>query len=72
METYTVAQDLKSFKMSDIDKCIRCFEKETIKHLLVECPYTKEIWNLLGLNSNDTKNAIGTQLTKGALEIHAD
>ncbi len=31
---------LKKFKMTDIDTCIRCFEKETIKHLLVECPYT--------------------------------
>ena len=31
---------LKKFMMADIDTCIRCFEKETIKHLLVECPYT--------------------------------
>jgi zinc-binding in reverse transcriptase len=55
---------LKKFKMSEIDTCIRYFEKETIKHLLVECPYTKEIWNLLGINSNDTKNVIGTHHTK--------
>jgi hypothetical protein len=58
--------------MSEIDTCIRCFEKETIKYLLVDCPYTKEIWRLLGINSNDTKNVIGTHLTKEELEIHAD
>jgi hypothetical protein len=63
---------LKKFKMSEIDTCIRCFEKETIKHLLTECPYTKEIWNLLGIDSNDIKNVIGTYLTKEELEIHAD
>jgi len=32
---------LKKFKMSEIDTCMRCFEKKTIKHLPVECPYTK-------------------------------
>jgi hypothetical protein len=61
---------LKKFKMSEIDICIRCFEKETIKHLLVECPFTIEIWRLLGINSNDTKNVIGTHLTKEELEIY--
>jgi hypothetical protein len=63
---------LKKFKMTDIDTCIRCFEKETIKHLLVECPYTKEIWNQLGMDSNDIKNVIGTHLTKEELKMHAD
>jgi hypothetical protein len=62
---------LKKFKMSEIDTCIRCFEKETIKHLSVECPYTKEIWSLLGINSNDTKSILGTHLTNEELEIHA-
>ena len=48
---------LKKFKLSEIDTCIRCFEKETIKHLLTECPYTHDVWALLGINANDTKTA---------------
>ena len=63
---------LKKFKMADIDTYIRCFENETNKHLLIECPYTKEIWNLLGIDSNDIKRVIGTHLTKEELQIHAD
>jgi len=63
---------LKKFKMSEIDTCIRCFEKETIKHQLTECPYTREIWRVLGVNSNDINNVIGTQLSREEMEIHAD
>ena len=59
-------------KLSDIDTCIRCFEKETIKHLLAECPLTHDVWVLLEINANDTKTVLGTHLTKEELEIHAD
>lgn len=41
---------LKRFKLSDNDRCIRCFAEETISHLLLECPYTKEIWQILGID----------------------
>jgi hypothetical protein len=63
---------LKEFKLSDIDTCIRCFEKETIKHLLMECPYTQEVWRSLGINPNDIKAVTGAHLTREELEIHAD
>jgi hypothetical protein len=63
---------LKKFKLSEIDPCIRCFEKETIKHLLTECPYTHGIWLLLGIIANDTKTVLGTHLTKAELQMHAD
>ncbi len=41
---------LKKFKLSDTDRCHRYFAEETIIHLLLECPYTKEVWHKLGLN----------------------
>ncbi len=63
---------LKKFKLSEIDTCIRCFENETIKHLLLECPYTQEIWRALGVDFSQTKNAIGTKMSREELEIHAD
>ena len=37
-------EKLKKFKMTEIDTCIRCFEKEKIRHLLTECPYTQKVW----------------------------
>ena len=63
---------LTKFKLSEIDTCIRCFEKETIKHLLTECPYTHDVWVLLGIIANDTKTVLGTHLTKAELQMHAD
>jgi len=63
---------LKKFKMSEIDTGIRCFKKETIKHLLAECPYTQDVWRLMGINPNDTKAVLWIYLTKEELEIHAD
>jgi hypothetical protein len=44
---------LVEFNMSDNDRCIRCFEQETISHLLYECPYSREIWSRLQI---DTRN----------------
>jgi len=44
---------LFKFNLSDSDQCIRCFGKETIKHLIYECPYTLEVWHRLNLNVND-------------------
>ena len=31
---------LKKFNMTDNDRCHRCFDEETINHLLLDCPYT--------------------------------
>ena len=37
---------LKKFGMSDSDICQRCGCPETIKHLLLECNYVKQIWEI--------------------------
>ncbi len=58
--------------MSVIDTSIRCFEKETFRHLLTECSYTQDVWRLLGINANDIKAVLGTFLTRVEFEIHAD
>jgi hypothetical protein len=63
---------IKKYKLSDHDTCIRCFEKETIKHLLMECPYTQEIWSTLGVDYTQTNKVIGVGMTKEELEIQAD
>jgi hypothetical protein len=40
---------LYEFGLTDSDRCIRCFEKETIIHLLFECSYSGEVWAGLAL-----------------------
>jgi hypothetical protein len=63
---------LKEFKLTEFDTCIRCFEKETIKHLLLECPYTQEVWRTLGVDYTHTKKVIGVGEPREELEIRAD
>ena len=63
---------LKEFKLIEFDTCIRCFEKETIKHLLLECPYTQEVWATLGIDYSNTKNVIGIEESREELEVRAD
>jgi len=41
------AERLYRFGLSESDRCKRCFEKETIMHLCVDCPYTRSIFSLL-------------------------
>jgi hypothetical protein len=40
---------LVRFGMTESDRCRRCFEKETIIHLTLECPYTKLVLQKLGM-----------------------
>jgi len=63
---------LKMFGISEIDTCIRCFEKETIKQLLMECLCMQDAWGQVGRKVNDVKDALEVNLTKDELEIHAD
>jgi hypothetical protein len=58
--------------MSDNDKCIRCFEKETILHLLKDCPYSKEAWIKLRIDHTNTEEVLGIGLNVEALEIRAE
>ncbi len=59
---------LKKFKLSDNDRCHRCFAEETINHLLLDCPYTKEVWHTLGLNPTSL-NDILSDATMVEIEI---
>jgi len=44
---------LKRFGMADSDRCRRCFDKETVHHLLMECPYSCEVYKILGIQHTD-------------------
>jgi hypothetical protein len=49
------------YKMVDNNKCIRCAEVETYKHLLWECREAQKIWeifNNFASQSNDQKERI--------------
>jgi hypothetical protein len=63
---------MKKFKMTDNDRCIRCFGEETIKHLLLECPYTKVVWNGLGVATDNPLDVLHGGLTLAELEIRAE
>jgi hypothetical protein len=63
---------LVRFNLRDDDTCRRCFGRETILHLLSECPYTIETFTLMGIGNNDIPDIVGVDLNKNALEIRAD
>jgi hypothetical protein len=50
------------YKMIDNDRCTRCGQIETVKHLLYECEHSKRIWNLyneiLILNKQETEQVL--------------
>jgi hypothetical protein len=60
------------FGISDTDKCKRCFSIETITHLLCYCPYTRNVYSLLGINTNDLNEILRVNLSRSSLEIRAD
>jgi len=66
------AERMYRFGMTQNDKCRRCFEVETIQHLLTECHYTNAVLRMLGVNTNSTGEVLGINLGKAALEIRAD
>jgi len=57
--------------MTDNDRCIRCFEAETIHHLLISCAYTRQIWALLGKNPTCLKDIL-LDLSQAEIEIMAE
>jgi hypothetical protein len=60
------------FGLSENDKCRRCFAIETINHLLLECPYTLEVYSQLGLTRLNLNDILGVYLNRAELEIRAD
>jgi hypothetical protein len=61
----------KKFKMTENDLCMRCFQQETIRHLLLECSYTKQVWEILGLRPETPLDAFECQ-GQAEMEIRAD
>jgi hypothetical protein len=63
---------LVRFGLSDNDRCVRCFQPETINHLLYECPYSAQVWEQLGVGHTNAMDIIHGQLTQMELEIIAE
>jgi hypothetical protein len=60
---------LVKFGIADIDTCIRCFETETINHLLINCPYSQTVWTLLGINANSFNSILDSSITDHEFEF---
>jgi hypothetical protein len=58
--------------LSESNLCKRCFEVETITHLLRDCTYTRKVYSLLGIDTDDINEIIGINLSRGELEIRVD
>jgi hypothetical protein len=58
--------------LTESDRCIRCFEEETIQHLLLSCPYTTEIWDRLGIVHTDPLQLFDENISVVELEIRAE
>jgi hypothetical protein len=53
---------MKRRKMVEDDRCIRCGQIETSKHLLIDCIHARKIWsffNILMTKSNSTQDIVG-------------
>jgi hypothetical protein len=73
-DVYT-AERRARFGLTESDTCRRCFQKETIFHLLMECPYSIEVYKLLGINVTNNTNVnelLGVDLSTYSFEIRAD
>jgi len=62
---------LVKFKLSDIDTCIRCFETETIEHLVEDCPYSRHIWASYGIANPTIRAILDPDITNPEFEIRA-
>jgi hypothetical protein len=69
-DVYCMARTYR-FGLTDNDRCVCCFEEGTIKHLLLECSYTQEVWTRLRITYNRPKDILNGKATVGELEIRA-
>jgi hypothetical protein len=60
-------EGLIRFGMANNDRCIKCFVKKTIMHLLNECEYSKMEWRKLGITNMTVPNMLGLALKRGEL-----
>jgi hypothetical protein len=70
-DVYT-AERLVRFGLSEIDRCRRCFQKETIDHLLIECPYSQAVYDILRIRYEEKLEVLGVGLNKESMEIRFD
>jgi hypothetical protein len=60
---------LVQFKLTDIDMCVRCFEPETIDHLVSHCPYNKCIWQEIGIVNPTLREILNPEISDAEFEI---
>jgi hypothetical protein len=67
---------MKKYKMTETDKCPRCNEPETTKHLLWECVHSRNIWNIYNqlildenVNSYDDVYAVNNDYSTVLIKI---
>ncbi len=73
-DVYTAERRVR-FGLTESDTCRRCFQKETIYHLLKECPYSLEVFKLIGIDITENTNEnelLGVDLNSSAFEVRAD
>ncbi len=66
------ADRLVRFGLAESDRCRRCFDKETIMHVLMDCPYTKAVLSTLRINQQEVSEILGLNLSKAEFEIRSD
>jgi hypothetical protein len=60
------------FRLADDNLCGHCFGIETIRHLLIECPYSVEVWGRLGVMPTEIAGVVNEDLSLSELEIRAE
>ncbi len=60
------------FGLAEDSTCGRCFGTETIQHLLIQCPYSAEVWGRLGIMPTQVQDVLHERLSLSELEIRAE
>uniref|UniRef100_A0A8I7B3T1 Reverse transcriptase zinc-binding domain-containing protein n=1 Tax=Hordeum vulgare subsp. vulgare TaxID=112509 RepID=A0A8I7B3T1_HORVV len=62
----------RHFHIGDIESCVLCTaqDKETIGHLIFNCPFSQTCWSKIGISYNSTISRI--EATIRAKEIYSD
>jgi len=60
------------FGLAEDSICSRCFGVENIQHLLINCPYSVEVWGRVGIIPTEVKDVINENLSLSELEVRAE
>jgi hypothetical protein len=60
---------LVKFGLANYDTCIRCFSAETIIHLLIQCQFSINVWNTLGVNCASIEDILDPLVSEAEFEI---